>query len=173
MPIEPKIPKQAFLTKKCNKCNGVFSIEEFAPTHSPFYPDGYIPFCNNCARSYLEENEWNWEAVDKLCQYAGIPFIVKEWDRLFELNGKNDVWSVYSKVFANDSYKSLGWTDYFHQYQKLKEASLIEDEIPLLKEERLARLHKTWGNNYDEDDLMYLEDLYKGLLVGQNVNGAL
>lgn len=173
MPIEPKIPKQSFLTKKCNKCNGVFSLEEFAPTHSPFYPDGYIPFCNDCARAYLEENEWDWEAVDKLCQYAGIPFIVKEWDRLFELNGKQDTWSVYSKVFANDNYKSIGWTDYFHQYQKLKEAGLIEDEVPLLKEERLARLHKIWGNNYDEDELMYLEDLYKGLLINQNVNGAL
>lgn len=173
MPIEPKIPKQAFLTKKCNRCGITSTTEDFAPTHSPFYPDGFIPICNSCARAYLEENNWDWEAVDRLCQYAGIPFIVKEWERLQELNGPDGVWPVYSKVFAADTYKSLGWSDYFHQYQKLKEASVIEDEIPLLKEKKLSDLHKIWGANYDEDDLTYLENLYKGLLVTQNVNGAL
>jgi hypothetical protein len=121
----------------------------------------------------LDEHEWDWAAVDALCQYAGIPFIVKEWERLEELNGHENVWSVYSKVFANDSYKSLGWTDYFHQYKKLKEAGCVEDEIPLLREQRMRELHKIWGANYDEEALEYLEDLYKGLLVTQNVNGAL
>lgn len=173
MPIEPKIPKQTFLTKKCNKCGIITTTEDFAPTHSPFYPDGFIPICNSCARSFLEEHNWDWDAVDHLCQYAGIPFIVKEWERLLELNGADNVWPVYSKVFAADCYKSLGWSDYFHQYKKLKEASVIEDEIPLLKEHKLQTLHKIWGANYDEEDLEYLENLYKGLLVTQNVNGAL
>lgn len=173
MPIEPKIPKQAFLTKKCNKCGLITTTEDFAPTHSPFYPDGFIPFCNSCATSYLESHDWNWEAVDSLCQYAGIPFIVKEWDRLLELNGKENVWSVYSKVFAADCYKSLGWADYFAQYKKLKETGVIEDEIPLLKEKRLEDQKRIWGANYSPEELEYLEDLYKGLLVSQNVNGAL
>ena len=173
MPIEPKIPKKTFLTKKCERCGQVLTTENFARTHSPFYSDGLIPFCDDCARDYLREHGWDWEFVDKLCQYAGIPFIVKEWERIFELNGEENVWSVYSKVFASDSYKSLGWADYFHQYQKLKETGLIEAEIPLLDEERLRKLHKIWGANYDEEELMYLEDLYKGLLVTQNVNGAL
>lgn len=173
MPIEPKIPKKASLTKKCNKCGYVGTVEDFAPTHSIFYPDGYLPICNDCVKQYLDENDWNWEAIDKLCQYAGIPFIVREWERLESLNGRDGVWSVYSKVFAADIYKSLGWSDYFHQYQKLKEAGLVESEIPLLDEHRLRELHKIWGANYDEEELMYLEDLYKGLLVTQNVNGAL
>lgn len=173
MPIEPKIPKQVFQTKKCNRCNIISTTDDFAPTHSPFYPDGYIPFCNSCARAYLNEHDWSWEAVDHLCQYAGIPFIVKEWERLRELNGEDNVWAVYSKVFAVDTYKSLDWSDYFNQYKRLKEAGVIEDEIPLIKEEKLKNLHKTWGANYSEEELEYLENLYKGLLVTQNVNGAL
>lgn len=173
MPIEPKIPKQAFATKKCNKCGFTLPTENFAPTHSPFYPDGFIPFCNSCARLYLEEHGWDWDAIDKLCQYAGIPFIVKEWDRLLELNGKENVWSVYSKVFAADSYKSLGWSDYFNQYKKLKETGVIEDEIPLLKEKKLEEQRHIWGENYSPEELEYLDDLYKGLLISQNINGAL
>ena len=81
MPLEPKIPKKprAFSTKKCAKCEGVFGVDSFSPTHSIFYPDGYLPICNDCILSWLEEEKFNWAAVDKLCQWAGIPFIVKEW----------------------------------------------------------------------------------------------
>lgn len=173
MPIEPKIPAQTFPTKKCNKCGLLQSAENFAPTHSPFYPDGFIPICNNCIHSYLEQNDWNWEVIDQLCQYAGIPFIVKEWDRLLELNGKEAIWSIYSKVFAADCYKSLGWSDYFYQYKKLKETGVIEDEIPLLKEKKLEEQRHIWGENYSPEELEYLDDLYKGLLTSQNINGAL
>lgn len=34
-------------------------------------------------------------------------------------------------------------------------------------------MRRKWGPNYDDEDLYYLEDLYKGLLATQNVNGAL
>jgi hypothetical protein len=116
---------------------------------------------------------FDWKFVDKICQWADIPFIPKEWERLRELNSEETVWASYAKVFAVDDYKSLGWDDYFHQYQKLKEAGLIEDEIPIVREERYRELRRSWGANYDDDQLNYLEDLYKGLLLSQNVNGAL
>jgi len=173
MPIEPKIPKQAFASKTCSRCGRTLSLEDFAVTHSPFFSDGHLPACNNCITEVLKANDFNWEIIDKICQCADIPFIVREWDRLKEMNGDDQVWSVYSKVFATDTYKSLGWGDYFRQYQRLKEAGVVEDEIPQLKEHRYAELRKTWGANYDEEELTYLEDLYKGLLVTQNVNGAL
>jgi hypothetical protein len=34
-------------------------------------------------------------------------------------------------------------------------------------------LKEKWGANYDEESLIYLEDLYSGILKTQNVNGAL
>lgn len=34
-------------------------------------------------------------------------------------------------------------------------------------------MRRRWGGNYDDDELYYLEDLYKGLLLSQNVSGAL
>ena len=63
---------------------------------------------------------FDWKFVDKICQWADIPFIPKEWERLRELNSEETVWASYAKVFTADDYKSLGWDDYFHQYQKLK-----------------------------------------------------
>lgn len=173
MAIEPKIPKQTLAEKTCARCGRDLFDTDFAFTHSIFYPDHRIPICNRCATEYLEENDWSWDAVEKLCQWADIPFIVKEWERLGELNEKDKLWEVYAKVFAADCYKGFGWADYEKQYQKLREAGLLEEEVPLLGDAKIRDLQKKWGANYAEEDLYYLEDLYKGLLQTQNVNGAL
>lgn len=173
MAIQPKIPKKTSLTKKCNKCGADLFTDSFTSTHSIFYEDGYLPICNGCIGDYLKENEFDWDSIDKLCQWAGIPWIVKEWVRLEEMNGKENTWPVYAKVFAADAYQSIGWSDYFKQYKRLREVGMIEDEIPLVNEKKLKDLRKKWGSNYDEEALEYLEDLYKGMLLTQNVNGAL
>lgn len=173
MAIVPKIPQKQFLTKKCNNCGATLSTDEFAQTHSPFYLDGYLPICNGCINQILQEHDYSWDIIDRLCQYAGIPFIVKEWTRLEEMNGQAKTWGVYSKVFAQDIYEEFGWSDYNKQYIKLRQAGLLEEEIPLVNEFHLRELRKKWGSNYDEEALNYLEDLYKGLLLTQNVNGAL
>lgn len=173
MPIVPKVPKKQFLTKTCSNCGASLTTDEFAATHSPFYADGYLPMCNGCVNQFLREGDYSWDCIDRLCQYAGIPFIVKEWTRLEELNGKERTWGAYSKVFAQDIYQNFGWSDYNKQYIKLRESGMIEDEVPLVNEAHLNKLRREWGANYDEDQLNYLEDLYKGLLLTQNVNGAL
>ena len=173
MAILPKIPKKPHQTKICNCCGEIKNVEGFTQTHSIFYPDGYLPYCNDCIEDYLREASWGWDAIDKICQWADIPFIVKEWTRLEELNGKEHTWPVYAKVFAADIYQSFGWGDYNKQYIKLREAGMAEDEMPLIYERKILDLKKKWGHNYSEEELYYLEDLYKGLLQTQNVNGAL
>lgn len=173
IPVLPKIPQKQSLTKKCEKCGVSLLTDEFAKTHSPFYTDGYLPICNGCVNEILKGEDYSWDIIDRVCQYAGIPFIVKEWVRLEELNGKANTWGAYSKVFAQDIYQNFGWADYNNQYIKLRKAGMIEEEIPLVNDAHLAELRRKWGSNYDEEALNYLEDLYKGLLLTQNVNGAL
>ena len=173
MAIEPKIPKREFFTKKCNKCGIVLPGDNFSKTRSVFYPDGYLPICNDCANEFLRAGSYSWDTVDALCRWADIPFIVKEWTRLAELNGERQTWPIYAKVFADECYQGIGWSDYFKQYQKLREVGLLEDEIPLVNQKKLDDLKKKWGANYSDEELGYLEDLYKGLLLTQNVNGAL
>lgn len=174
MPIIPKIPQnQKFQTKKCNRCDIVSDISDFCFTHSIFYKDNRLPICNSCINDYLRANDYSWDSIDKICQWADIPFIVKEWVRLEELNGKENTWPVYAQVFSDDCYTNLGWSDYFKQYQKLREVGMLEDEIPLIDEAKFNDLRRKWGANYSNEELIYLEDLYKGLKSTQNINGAL
>ena len=172
--MKPNIPKQRkpFILKTCSRCNGSFGPDAFSETKSFFYKDGYLPICNSCIEEYLVENNFDWEAVDKICQYADIPFVPSEFERLHEMNG-DKVFPVYAKVFLSSDYNGLDWGVYFRKFKELKEAGLIDDELPVIKEKKLSQLKEKWGANYDEEELHYLEGLYDGMLQTQNVNGAL
>ena len=172
--MKPNIPKQRkpFILKTCSRCNGSFGPDAFSETKSFFYKDGYLPICNSCIEEYLVENNFDWEAVDKVCQYADVPFVPSEFERLHEMNG-DKVFPVYAKVFLSSDYNGLDWGIYFRRFKELKEAGLIDDELPVIKEKKLSQLKEKWGANYDEEELHYLEGLYDGMLQTQNVNGAL
>ena len=73
---------------------------------------------------------------------------MKEWTNLVSLNGEEGAWAIYAQVFAGREYDTVGWGDYNAQYKKLREAGIIEDEIPLLNEKRMNELREKWGSNY-------------------------
>ena len=173
MPVIPKIPKVQTTTKRCEKCGRVMPSSQFSIGRSWFFTDGLLPICNECIAEYINAGDNNWERIDKVCQWADIPFIVKEWDRVSQITLPSETWVAYAKIFSSQDYDNLGWGDYYRQYKKLKECGLIEEEIPEIKDKRYADLRRKWGENYDDDELNHLEDLYRGLMNTQNINGAL
>ena len=175
MPVIPKIPKAVSdtATKRCEKCNRLLPLSHFSKAHSEFYTDGFLPWCNDCIAERIDAADGNWEIVDKLCMWSNIPFIPKEWVRISEMTLPNETWPTYAKIFAGEDYISLGWGDYFRQFKKLKEVGLVEEELPEIREQRYKDLRRKWGENYDDEDLNHLEDLYRGLLNTQNISGAL
>ena len=173
MGLQPNIARRrSFALKQCSRCGAAQTPESFAPTKSIFYADGALPTCNSCIEAYLVDADFDWREVDKLCQWADIPFVPKEWERLREMNG-DKVFGVYAEVFAQSEYEGLGWDDYYKAFRELKESGGIENELPGLAEKRRKQLQERWGANYDDEALQYLENMYTGLITTQNVNGAL
>lgn len=173
MGLQPNIARRrSFALKQCNRCGGSFTSDAFAPTKSIFYADGSLPVCNSCIETYLVDVDFNWREVDKLCQWADIPFVPKEWERLHEMNG-DQVFAVYAEVFAQSEYEGLGWDDYYKAFKDLKASGDIDDELPGIADKKREQLQERWGANYDDEALRYLENLYNGLMTTQNVNGAL
>ena len=173
MGLQPNIArKRHFALKQCNKCGASQTPDAFAPTKSIFYADGALPICNSCIEDYLDQHDYDWKFVDKLCQWADIPFVPREWDRLFEMNGSK-TFGIYAEVFAQSEYEGLGWEEYYKAFKDLKASGDLEDELPGLAEKRRKILQERWGANYDDEALRYLESLYNGLMTTQNVNGAL
>ena len=173
MGLQPNIArKRNFALKQCPKCGATQTPDAFAPTKSIFYADASLPICNSCIEDFLSEHDYDWKYVDKICQWADIPFVPKEWERLRAMNG-NKTFSVYAEVFAQSEYEGLGWDDYYSAFKELKEAGDIESQIPGLAEKKRKQLQDRWGANYDDEALQYLENMYTGLITTQNVNGAL
>ena len=173
MGLQPDIARRrSFALKTCNRCNAPQTPESFAPTKSIFYADGALPICNSCIESYLEDVEFDWGEVNKLCQYADIPFVPKEWERMRDLNGSK-AFPKYAEVFAQSEYEDLGWSEYFEAFRTLKASGELEDELPGIADKKRQHLQERWGANYDDEALRYLENLYNGLMTTQNVNGAL
>lgn len=168
----PKIPKRTHTTKICTICARSFPTSSFAPCHSLFLSDNYYPFCNACLKELLRKAEFNWQFIDKLCQFGDIPFIPKEFERLHKING-DDVFPVYAKVFSTEEYNGIDWSYYFKQFVELREQNYINEEIPLVRDKKYQELQEKWGTNYSEEELLYLEDLFKGIMISQNVSGAL
>ena len=173
MGLQPNIArKRNFALKQCAKCGASQTPDAFAPTKSIFYNDGALPICNSCIEDYLDQHDYDWKFVDKLCQWADIPFVPREWERLFEMNGSK-TFGVYAEVFAQSEYEDLGWSDYFQAFKDLKASGDIDDELPGIADQKRKQLQERWGANYDDEALRYLENLYNGLITTQNVNGAL
>lgn len=172
MAITPKINQnKSFLLKTCTCCGGAYGAEFYCKTKSLFFPDGYLPLCNKCVENILLENEYNWKIVDKFCQYADIPFVPAQFEKIKDMNQTN-VFSTYADLFFEEEYENLDWQTYFYEFKKLKEQKVIEDELPGLRDEKYKKLVEKWGP-YEFSELNYLEQLLNGLLTTQNINGAL
>lgn len=173
MGLAPNIQKKrTFMLKTCSLCGGSFGEEGFAPTKSIFYPDGVIPICNDCVDKLIYEHCGDWSFIDKLCQMVDIPFIPKEWENIYTMSPIS-AFSRYATTLLKTEYDDIGWHDYYEAYKALQDSGKLEDELPGLSDDKRQKLKATWGANYDDEALEYLNGLYQGLLSTQNINGKL
>lgn len=165
-------PPRKFFIKKCARCGQDFGPENYSQTKSFFFPDGYLSICNDCIDEWLRADDYSWDAVNKLCQCADIPFIPKKWEEMYEINGKR-AFQMYAEIFLGKEYEGIHWSDYNDEFRRLKDLGGIEEQLPLISDNHRHKLKEKWGANYDDEALNYLENLYNGLLMTQNVSGAL
>lgn len=160
-------------SKICTKCKDEKTTAHFIAVNSLLH-SGSLPICRECLAKMIssapEEERWN--VIDKICQWADVPFLPGEWEKLYQANGK-DTLGVYIAIFRTEQYKTLDWMTYNNVYLQLLEEGRVEDAIPELREKRLQDWRRKWGMGYDEEQLEYLENLHLGLINSQNVVGAL
>lgn len=157
--------------KKCQKCGVDKTVAHYISCNSPFH-SGSLPICRECIGEIIAGAQNQWNTVDKLCQWADIPFVPSQWQKISEGNGK-DAFGVYASIFRSEPYKTLDWKMYNDVYLQLEEEQRVEDAIPEIREDQRRKLIMKWGHNYDEEELEYLENLHAGLINSQNIVGAL
>ena len=162
--------------RKCKCCGKSRNSLEFLKTKSFFYPDGEIDICTRCLGERIDntDEQEQWNVMDKICQYLDIPF---EPSRFEELRSKAstaaDLLKGYVMIYDSAEYEGIDWSGYNEAYKELEAQNAMEEIIPGLADEARHKLQEKWGFNYDDEALRYLENLYDGLVLTQNINGAL
>lgn len=172
--MEPRMirKKSGSLSLTCNHCDLSRSPDDFLDVKPFYFKDGKFPVCNSCLKEIFIELEWNWDQVDRLCQGINIPFVPIEFEKLQQMNGDN-VLPIYINMFNSLEYASLDWKMYQDKYMEIKRKGLLDMEVPSVRDSYFDDLRLRWGNEYDEEALLYLENLFNGMLSSQNINGAL
>ena len=172
MALNPVI-KAEFTDKVCVCCGRSLSSNKYLKTKSFLYPDKHLDICNDCLNDILEEENYSWDMIDRLCQYLDIPFVPEKWEDMRLLNDDREAIVAYNRLYFTEEYEGIGWKEYNEAYEELKAVGALAEVIPILKDEERRKLQDKWGYNYDDEALRYLENLYDGLLLTQNINGAL
>lgn len=172
-PLEPKIPVNNLRNRKikCSKCNSEKISDGFYVLKKWPFGD-YFPVCKSCVREHLQKEDYTWNAIEKMCQIMNIPFLPRMYEEMQETYGKT-CFDQYVKTVSSGQFEAFDWSDYHNKFIELKRKDQLDRELPLLKEDYFADLALRWGHNYDHEQLVYLENLYNGMLSTQNVGGAL
>lgn len=157
--------------KKCLKCQQEKTTANYIAVNSSIH-NGSLPICRDCLAKMIEESENKWNTVDKICQWADIPFVPEQWEKIYQGQGK-DAFGIYASIFRSAPYDTLDWKMYNEVYLQLQEEQRVTDAMPSVRENKKRKLAMKWGQSYDDEELEYLENLHKGMLDSQNIVGAL
>lgn len=160
--------------KKCIRCKEEKTPASFIAVNSIIH-GGSLPICRQCLAKQIDiayKNDNGWNVVDKLCQWADVPFVPEYWEKTHQAH-KREAFGTYVSVFRSQPYDTLNWKQYNDVYLQIQEENRVEDALPTIKANELRKLKQKWGANYDEESLEYLENLHMGLLNSQNIVGAL
>lgn len=162
--------KRLFIT--CQYCGQSKPVSAYLKSKNEFFPCGTIDICTECIEDFIERENANFNFMDKLCRWLDIPFIPERWVKYYEINGAVAI-STYVETIYQESYPMLDWKKVNDNYIKLKEQEKLDEAMPQLKEEKLRKLRTKWGEEYVDSEILYMEDLFQGILQTQNVNGKL
>lgn len=160
--------------KICQRCREEKNSAAYIAVNSIIH-GGSLPICRQCLAkqidtAYLKDNNWN--VVDKICQWADVPFLPEHWEKMYEGHGRDAI-GVYISTFRGKPYDTLDWKMYNDVYLQIKKEDRVEDALPEVRAGLKRKMQQKWGMTYDDEELEYLENLHQGLLNSQNIVGAL
>lgn len=163
--------------RTCSKCGRSFGPSGFIPTRCQFFQDSVLPICRYCLTKEIKncyntsaDSAWNY--INKIMQWADIPFIPEVWEDIYEGN-EDEALITYCNIYQSEEHKTLDWTQYNEMYRTLQERNNMLEGLPKTKQYNYDILRNKWGHTYDEEQLDYLENFHNGLMNTQNVTGTL
>lgn len=166
----------------CLACGATLPYTQFIPVTSQFFPKGLITICNKCIEKMvgeaIQKDKMGTDSCaivdlgDRLCQWININFDPEDWIKLVE-QYQQKAFNAYATRRVGKEYNNIGWGATYKRYIELQEAKKTYQAYPTLYADKIATLRAKWGQEYVEEELFYLEDLYDGILQTMNITGKL
>ena len=156
-------------SKQCCYCARTKPLSDFCKVRSKFFPGGLLNICNSCLDLMIRSTkpEERWDKVNKICQWADIPFLPQEWEKVYSGNENNWFYN-YCKIFNAKEFDTVSWLDYNKEFLRLHESDDLIEEVPGYKDAKYEMLLKKWGS-YSHEELDQLESLFSETVATQNV----
>lgn len=146
---------------KCKICLKEQLLVEFARTSSDFFPDSYIDICFSCLEKRV--NCRDMAKVDKLLQWADIPFHPDDWIETWETNGEK-TFRIYATKYGLNKYnKNTNWAEVNKIWLEREQNNVVKDNIKICNEESMRHLKERWGNGYTYDEYVIMENFFTEL----------
>lgn len=156
-----------YTTKCCGICSKPKLLQEFVPAgaNTIFQKDTLSTVCYDCVCEMIEFNDL--DAVNKLCQFLDIPFLVNDWLNLYKsTDNKRKILEDYIKTVRNSEYSNATWKEYTLLWDKARETDAVLSKLPTLSADLFIYLRKKWGS-YDDfgvEDYLKMESYEKNTL---------
>lgn len=159
-------------TKTCAMCGIECDLNDFPITTSIFFPDRHSTICKDCLANIIEEavsKNSDWSAFCRICQWLDYPFDVDKYIAIQHNYGRNAV-IAYGQKFASKTHQDIDWQASQDHYLKLREATDNPVAgIETINDIQVRNLKDFWGNEYTNDELLYLERKYNNLNNTQHI----
>jgi hypothetical protein len=158
--------------KKCNgKCGRSISPLQFYNTNSPLFSDGKVPFCKNCLKEMMPEDDL--DAVKTVLRQIDKPFLIEVWKKA-QASKNNTIGEYFRPINSLHQYRYLTWENSIFYDE---DNSIVENEIAKANSETsesmdieevetehgiikvTKEMKSKWGN-YPNRDILEMEKLY-------------
>lgn len=154
-------------TRKCLRCKQDRTLEDFAYTPSPFFPNHRSLICTNCFEVMVKQDNLN--EVDALCRYLDVPFDINKYTSLYQIHADHTL-TAYFNTLLDDHYRAISWSDENERWRIAREEATLDEEVAALSEAKLKKLKKVWSSSYTKEELLFLDDYYDRVISTQNVS---
>lgn len=158
--------------KKCNECDRSISPLQFYNSSSPLFSDGKVPFCKNCIKKMMPEDDI--DAVKKILRQIDKPFLIEVWNKA-KSNKNNTIGEYFRPINSLPQYSHLTWEDSIHydeadnvvdkemtkaqsSFSEITDIDEVETEHGTIKVTK--EMKSKWGN-YSNRDIIEMEKLFK------------
>ncbi len=153
--------------KECHKCEGYFSLEHFPyNATNPFFLDDYSDFCFECLYKKLDPTDFN--SVDRILRYLDFPFYPDIWVEAYT-NDEEKALEIYCEKMRGKEYGGIDWTAINNIWREKMKNGTIQEDLSLMNQDWIDKMHAKWGTNYTFDQLNKLEEILNDTLKKQNI----